>query len=52
MGSAYVRLATKVIRFVLLQVATGSVESAVHTLSSKLDLLMLSFMAKANKDQR
>jgi hypothetical protein len=33
-------------------VSTGSVESAVHTLSSKLDLLMLTFMAKANKDQR
>jgi heme/copper-type cytochrome/quinol oxidase subunit 2 len=34
------------------QVATGSIESAVHTLTSKLDVLMLSVMAKANKEQR
>jgi hypothetical protein len=27
-------------------------ESTVHTLSSKLDLLMLTVMAQANKDQR
>lgn len=45
---------TRMVKYMLSspQVATGSVESAVHTLSSKLDLLMLSFMAKANKDQR
>ena len=35
-----------------LQVSTGSMESTVHTLSSKLDLLMLTVMAQANKDQR
>jgi hypothetical protein len=34
------------------QVATGSIESAVHTLSGKLDVIMLTVMAKANKEQR
>lgn len=37
---------------IALQVSTSSMESTVHTLSSKLDLLMLTVMAQANKDQR
>ena len=39
-------------RVTALQVSTSSMESTVHTLSSKLDLLMLTVMAQANKDQR
>jgi hypothetical protein len=40
------------VRVMAVQVATGSIESAVHTLSGKLDMIMLTVMAKANKEQR